>query len=62
MGEFAIKNNIFALNGKVKQQVEGTAVGTKFALPYAYIYMDEVETKFLRLLYQIIARMNLTNI
>ena len=35
MGEFVIKNNIFAFNGKVKQQVEGTAVGTKFALPYA---------------------------
>ena len=29
MGEFVLKNNIFEFNGKVKLQVEGTAVGTK---------------------------------
>ena len=48
MAEFALKNNIFEFNGKVKQQVVGTAIGTKFASPYACIYMDEVETKFLK--------------
>ena len=32
---------------KVKQQILGTAIGTKFATPYACIFMDEVETSFL---------------
>ena len=48
MAEFVLKNNIFEFNGKVKQQVEGTAIGTKFAPPYACIYMDVVETEFLK--------------
>ena len=48
MTEFVLNNNIFEFNGKVKQQIAGTAIGTKFAPLYAYIYMDEVETKFLK--------------
>ena len=48
MAEFVLKNNIFEFNGNVKQQVAGTAVGTKFAPPYACIYMDEEETKLLK--------------
>ena len=35
-------------NGEVKRQKSGTAVGTKFAPPYACIFMDEVETEFLK--------------
>ena len=31
----------------IKQQVSGTATGTKFALLYACIFMDRVETEFL---------------
>ena len=46
--EFVLKNNIFEFNGKVKKHVAGTAIGTKFAPPYACIYMDEVETEFLK--------------
>ena len=48
MAEFVLKNNIFEFNGNVKQQVAGTAIGTKFAPLYACIYMDEVETEILK--------------
>ena len=47
MAEFVLKNNYFEFNGKVKQQLCGTAIGTKFAPPYDYIFMDQVETEFL---------------
>ena len=33
MTEFVLKNNYFEFNGKVKQQISGTAIGTKCALP-----------------------------
>ena len=48
MAELVLKNNIFVFNGKVKQQVSGGSVGTKFAPSYACIYMDKVETEFLK--------------
>ena len=47
MAKFVLKNNYFEFNGKVKQQILGTAIGTKFAPPYACIFMDEVEKSFL---------------
>ena len=47
MAKFVLKNNYFEFNSKVKQQISGTAIGTKFAHPYACIFMDEVETSFL---------------
>ena len=47
MAKFVLKNNYFEFNGKVKQQILGAAIGTKFAPPYACIFMDEVETSFL---------------
>ena len=47
LAKFVFKNNYFKFNGKVKQQISGTAIGTKFALPYACIFMNEVETSFL---------------
>ena len=31
-----------------KQQISRTTIGTKFALPYAFIYMDKTETDFLK--------------
>ena len=34
--------------GEVKRQKSGTTIGTKFALPYACIFMDEAETEFLK--------------
>ena len=47
MAEFVLKNNYFEFNGKVKHQILGTAIGTKFTPTYACIFMDEIETKFL---------------
>ena len=48
MAEFVLKSNVFEFNGNVKQQVAGTAIGTKFAPLYACIYMDEVETEIVK--------------
>ena len=42
-----LKNNYFKFDLMIKQQVSGTAIGTKFAPPYACIFMDRVETEFL---------------
>ena len=47
MAQFVLTNNCFECNSKVKQQVSATAIGTKFALPCACIFMDRMETKFL---------------
>ena len=47
MAEFLFKNNFFEFDSKVKQQISGTAIGTKFAPPYACILMDKVENHFL---------------
>ena len=45
---FVLKNNLFEFNGKVKQQISGTAIGTKFAPTYACIFMDKIESDFLK--------------
>ena len=47
MAKFVLKNNFFEFNSKIKQQISGTAIGTKFAPPYACIFMDKLETDFL---------------
>ena len=47
MTEFVLKNNVFEFDTNVYQQISGTAIGTKFAPPYACIFMDQFETKFL---------------
>ena len=49
MTEFLLRNNYFEFNGKVKQQISGTAIGTKSAPTYAYRYMDDFENEFLSL-------------
>ena len=46
MVKFVLKNNYFEFNSKVKQQISGTAIGTKFAPPYTCVFMDEEETSF----------------
>ena len=48
MAGFVLKNNYFEFNGSIKQQISGTAIGTKFAPPYACIFMDKFETNFLK--------------
>ena len=47
LAEFVLKNNFFEFNSKIKQQVSGTAIDTKFAPPYACLFMDKFETSFL---------------
>ena len=48
LAEFVLKNNFFEFNNKIKQQISGIAIGSKFAPPYTCIYMDKTETDFLR--------------
>ena len=48
IAEFVLKNNYFQFNCKVKQQISGIAIGTKFAPDYACVFMDQLETDFLR--------------
>ena len=49
MAEFVLKNNLFEFNSKIKQ-VSGTAIGTKFAPPYAgHFFMDKFKTSFLEM-------------
>ena len=54
MADFVLKNNFFEFNSKFFQQISGTAIGSKFApicsspLPYACIFMDYIETEFLK--------------
>ena len=47
MAQFVLKNNFFKFNSDVFQKISGTAIGTKFAPPYACIFMDQIETGFL---------------
>ena len=47
MAEFVLKNNYFEFGNKIKQQICGTAVGTKFASPYTCIFRNNLESKFL---------------
>ena len=48
LAKFVLQNTYFEFNGKVKQQVSGTAIETKFAPPYACIFLDQVESEFLK--------------
>ena len=49
MAQFVRKNNFFEFNNDVFQQISGRAIGTKFTLPYACIFMDQIGPKFLKL-------------
>ena len=46
--KFVLQNNYFKFNGEVKQQTSGTAIGTNPATPYACIFIDQVESEFLK--------------
>ena len=48
MADFVLKNNYFEFNSSFKYQISGTAIGTKFAPPYACIFMDYIEREFLK--------------
>ena len=47
MAWFVLKNNHFEFHSMIKQQVSGTAIGTKLGSLYVYIFMDRVEALFL---------------
>ena len=47
MAEFVLKNNYFEFDSKVKKQISVTAIRTRFAPPYACIFMEKVEREFL---------------
>ena len=42
MAAFVLKNNFFWSNGEVKRQNLGTAIGTKFELSNASIFINKV--------------------
>ena len=46
--KFVLQNNYFEFNGETKQQISGTAIGTKLAPPYTCIFLDQVESEFLK--------------
>ena len=45
-----LQNNYFEFNERYLKQMRGTAIGTKFAPPYAIIYMVALEEDFLETL------------
>ena len=47
MSEFALKCNHFQYSDNVHQEFPETAKGTKFVPFYAWIFIDQVESKFL---------------
>ena len=47
LAEIVLKNNIFEFDEKTFRQVHGTATGTKFAPPYAILFMADLEEKIL---------------
>ena len=50
LAELVLQNNYFEFNERYLKQIRGTAIGTKFAPPYAIIYMAALEEDFLETL------------
>ena len=48
MPEFVLKNNYFKVNGKVKKQLLGTAIGIKFAQSCGSMFMDKLKSNLLK--------------
>ena len=48
MADFMLKNNLLQFDCKSYQQKSGKGIGTMFAPSYACIFMDYVETEFLK--------------
>ena len=47
LAELVLKNNIFGFSDNTYKQIRGTAIGTKFAPPYAVLFMPALEEKIL---------------
>ena len=48
MADFILKNNLFEFDSRFYKQISVTAIGMKFAPPYACIFMDHIETECLK--------------
>ena len=46
MDEYILKNSFLKFNSKTKQQISGTAIGTKFTPPFSCVLIDKMGTKF----------------
>ena len=47
IAEFVLKNNFFEFDTNVHEQISGIVIAAKFSPPYACIFMDQLESKFL---------------
>ena len=47
LAEIVLNNNIFEFDEKTFRQVRGKAIGTKFAPPYAILFIADLEEKLL---------------
>ena len=47
LAECVLKNNVFEHNMRCFKQLQGTAIGTKFAPPYATLFIGYLEDKIL---------------
>ena len=45
--EIVLKCNVFRFGSQIYEQIQGTAMGTKIAPSYAYLFMDRFERAFL---------------
>ena len=50
LAELVLQNNYFEFDERYFKQIRGTAIGTKFAPPYAIIHMAALEEDFLETL------------
>ena len=48
MAELVLKNKYFEFNSTIKHKISETAIDTKFTPLYACIFMDYIETEFLK--------------
>ena len=46
--DIVLKCNVFSFHTHIYQQVQGTAMGTKMAPSYANLFMDSLESSFLK--------------
>ena len=46
MAEFILKNNFFEFETKIIQQISEATIETRFAPPYACLFMDRIDNAF----------------
>ena len=54
MAEFVFRD-LFEFNSKFYKQISGTAISAKFDPPRAFIFMDYIETEFLKFQHKTLA-------